>query len=49
MFIVYQEEVQFVQNLRIIVMHTVYPGSLDPPEKILYLHQKMRFTPLMNY
>ena len=30
------------------LVDTVCPGSSDPPEKI-YLHQKMRFTPFLNY
>ena len=31
--------------------YTVCPGTNDPPEKIFYifLHQKMRFTPVINY
>ena len=29
---------------------TVCPGSSDPSEKkIIYFHQKMRFTPFINY
>ena len=30
---------------------TVCPGSSDPSEKkhLIYLHQKMRFTPFINY
>ena len=29
---------------------TVCPGSSDPAEKyLIYLHQKMRFTPFINY
>ena len=29
---------------------TVCPGSSDPPEKyLIYLHQKMRFRPFINY
>ena len=32
-------------------IYTVCPGSSDPPEKIfnIYLHQKMRFKPFINY
>ena len=34
----------------IIRIPTVCPGSSDPPEKyLIYLHQKMRFTPFTNY
>ena len=30
--------------------YTVCPGSSDPPKKnLIYLHQKMRFTPFINY
>ena len=34
------------------ILHgTVCPGSSDPPEKklLIYLHQKIRFTPFINY
>ena len=36
---------------RIKVKYAVCPGSSDPPEKkyLIYLHQKMRLTPFINY
>ena len=33
-----------------LAISTVCPGSSDPPEKcVIYFHQKMRFTPFINY
>ena len=32
------------------LLYTVCPGSSDPPEKnLIYVHQKMKFTPFINY
>ena len=44
-----EQREHFIPN-SVLDIDTVYPGSSDPPEKYLtYLHQKMRFTPFINY
>ena len=42
--------IKFIENMAYMI-DTVCPGSSDPPEKkyLIYLHQKMRFTPFINY
>ena len=42
--------IKYIWRFNLHFDHTVCPGSSDPQKKyLIYLHQKMKFTPFFNY